>query len=191
MMARARVEHDIIKKRVQFFLDLHSSFLTMEEAWAKGYANADEDPAKIVPLAGSGEGERKKGEDAPPSQEVQGDIGDSLEPTRPRTRMLERFLAVRNELARSGALKSKRDFPVLELQYTRLFARQAETAYITGADMMLHLPSGERMPLVRTQGGGHGVLRDTVELEEHLEAAWDEHFVSRFALGNCPRIVLP
>ncbi len=194
-MVAGRVEHDRIKVMVNFFLDLHSSFLTMEEAWAKGYANVGEDPAK---------------EEAPPQRESYGahslppqnggspdDRGEELDsaPRRLRNRMLDHFLELRNQLLESGAYRgeqSRKELDIrLELQYTRLFLRQQGTPYLSGADMMVVFPDGRKIPML---GGRHQpgeVVPERVERNERIEALWDQHIVSRFAPNNCPRILYP
>jgi len=194
-MVAGRVEHDRIKVMVNFFLDLHSSFLTMEEAWAKGYANVDEAPAR---------------EEAPPQRESYGaqssapqSVGSAQDssdefysaPRRLRNRMLDHFLQLRNQLLDSGAYRgerSRKELDIrLELQYTRLFLRQEGTPYLSGADMMVVFPDGRKIPML---GGRHRpgeVVPEPVERNERIEALWDQHIVSRFAPNNCPRILYP
>jgi hypothetical protein len=189
VMVGARVEHDTIKHMVNFFLDLHSSFLTMEESWAKGYANAEEAPAR---------------EEAPSEQDMDGGGGpteDGAEKEadgqfdfvarRPRTRLLEHFLDVRNQIVTSRSDVTIKDIPSLEVQYTRLFARQAETPYISGTDMMMVFPDGKKVSLLPGKAKAGTLVTRVVEMDERMEALWDEHIVSRFAPNNCPRIILP
>lgn len=186
-MVAARVEHDKIKHMVNFFLDLHSSFLTMEEAWAKGYANAEEEPAR---------------EEAPPEQARDSDGGafgggaPEIDPMdfvvqRPRTRMLHHFLDLRNQIVTSKTNLTFKDIPSLELQYTRLFARQASTPYIAGPEMMLVFPDGKKVSLVPGKRQPGELVTKVVEMDERMEALWEEHIVSQFAPNNCPRIILP
>lgn len=191
VMVAARVEHDKIKHMVNFFLDLHSSFLTMEEAWAKGYANAEEAPARA---------------EAPPEQDTDG-LGESFESSgggaegenvlydfvtrRPRTRMLQHFLELRNQIVTSRSTLTPKDIPSLELQYTRLFVRQANTPYISGPDMMLVFPDGKQVSLLSSRSRSGMLVTKVVEMDERMEALWDEHVVSYFAPNNCPRIILP
>lgn len=181
---KARVEHSNIHKRVQFFLDLHSSFLTMEEAWAKDYANAEEGPAHVGRSSESqgSAGETREDEVHEPDAEL------DLTVRRSRTRILEHFLAIRNEIARSNPQATFEDFPILELQYTRLFARQADTYSLSGADMALYDSGGRRIPIFRGIRGTAPVIREEIHLDEPLEAAWVRCFESYFALGNTPRI---
>jgi hypothetical protein len=190
VMVAARVEHDKICRMVNFFLDLHSSFLTMEEAWAKGYANADEDPAK---------------EETHPSKPPEGvganspaqtdSEGFDVTPQRLRNRMLDHFLELRNQLLESVRSRGDRSSKALdirlELQYTRLFARQAGTPYLSGADMVLVFPDGAKISML---GGHHQpglVVKQKLERDERMEALWDRHIVSHFAPNNCPRIIYP
>ena len=188
-MVAARVEHDKIKHLVNFFLDLHSSFLTMEESWAKGYANAEEAPAR---------------EEAPSEQDMDGGGGPSEDGAekeadgqfdfvarRPRTRLLEHFLDLRNQIVTSRSDVTIKDIPSLEVQYTRLFARQAETPYISGTDMMLVFPDGKKVSLLPGKAKAGTLVTRVVEMDERMEALWDDHIVSRFAPNNCPRIILP
>jgi hypothetical protein len=111
--------------------------------------------------------------------------------TKPRTKMLLYFLEMRNRLAQSKNAVEFKDFPTLELQYTRLFSRQAGTPFISGADMMLYLPDGKTIPMLRTSSVVGGICRDVVTMDERMEALWDQHVVSNFAPNNCPRILLP
>ena len=186
-MVAARVEHDKLKHIVNFFLDLHSSFLTMEEAWAKGYANAEEPPAR---------------EESPPEQDMDGgggptgdEIGEQnpfdFVARRPRIRMLQHFLDLRNQIVASRADVTVKDIPSLELQYTRLFARQANTPFISGPEMMLVFPGGKQVSLLPGKFHAGTLVTKVVEIDERMEALWDEHIVSRFAPNNCPRIILP
>jgi hypothetical protein len=185
-MTAARVEHDKINRMVNFFLDLHSSFLTMEEAWAKGYANAEEEPAReeLPPDFPGWE---------PPDTQPQEDADAplDLQVRRPRTRMLEHFLQLRNQVVSSSRKVTARDLPSLELQYTRLFARQKDTPYISGADMLVVFPDGRQVSLLGGKPQAGEVVTKTVEMNERIEALWDEYFVSMFAPNNCPRIILP
>jgi hypothetical protein len=186
VMVAARVEHDKINRMVNFFLDLHSSFLTMEEAWAKGYANAEEEPAREEPPQDSPEGassepQPHEGEDSPLDFEVR----------RPRTRMLEHFLQLRNQIVLSKPRATAKDIPSLELQYTRLFARQKDTPYISGADMLMVFPDGRQLSLLGGNAKPGEIVTKTVEMNERIEALWDQYFVSLFAPNNCPRILLP
>ncbi len=194
-MVAARVEHDKINHMVNFFLDLHSSFLSMEEAWAKGYANVDEAPAKEEPppprdLDGApSSGPRSDGSTQDAREEF------DFAPQRLRNRMLDHFLELRNQLleskSRRGDRSSKGLDIRLELQYTRLFVRQEGTPYLSGADMMLVFPDGKRVALL---GGRHQpgeLVTQRVERNERMEALWDRHIVSHFAPNNCPRIIYP
>lgn len=192
-MVAARVEHDKINPMVNFFLDLHSSFLSMEEAWAKGYANVDEAPAREeTPPSRESEG-------GPPQRQEEGtqDSGEPFDfaPQRLRNRMLDHFLELRNQLLDSGAHRRKQSSKALdirvELQYTRLFVRQEGTPYISGSDMMLVFPDDKKISLL---GGRHQpgeIVTQRVERNERMEALWDQHIVSRFAPNNCPRIIYP
>ncbi len=190
VMVAARVEHDKIHRMVNFFLDLHSSFLTMEEAWAKGYANADEDPAKEeAPPSNQGQW---RGASYPAQQDPE---SFDLTPQRLRNRMLDHFLELRNQLlesVRSQGDRSSKAFDIrLELQYTRLFVRQAGTPYLSGADMVLVFPDGAKISML---GGHHQpgvVVKQKLERDERMEALWDRHIVSHFAPNNCPRIIYP
>jgi hypothetical protein len=190
VMVAARVEHDKIHRMLNFFLDLHSSFLTMEEAWAKGYANADEDPAREeAPPSTQGQW---RGASYPAQQDPE---SFDLTPQRLRNRILDHFLELRNQLlesVRSQGDRSSKAFDIrLELQYTRLFVRQADTPYLSGADMVLVFPDGTKISMV---GGRHqpGVLvTQKLERDERMEALWDKHIVSYFAPNNCPRIIYP
>ena len=191
-MSAARAEHDKIKHLVNFFLDLHSSFLTMEEAWAKGYAIADEGPAK---------------EESDPDPELKNlpgqgstvspfaDSLSDLTPWRPRNRMLDHFLELRNHLNESAAHAGERTSRSLdirmELQYTRLFLRQEGTPYISGADMTLVFPDGRVIPLLGETHQPGSIVTRRVEIDERMEALWDQYMVSRFAPNNCPRIIYP
>lgn len=191
-MVAARVEHDKINHMVKFFLDLHSSFLSMEEAWAKGYANADEVPAREESPA-----PRQSDGKAPPVEGVMQDTSEAFDfaPRRLRNRMLDHFLDLRNQLLESGAHRGVRSSRTLdiraELQYTRLFVRQEGTPYISGADMMVVFPDGKQISLI---GGRHQpgeLVTQRVERTERMEALWDQHIVSHFAPNNCPRIIYP
>jgi hypothetical protein len=191
-MVAARVEHDKITPMVNFFLDLHSSFLSMEEAWAKGYANVDEAPAREESPA-----PRQSGGNAPPAEGAQGDDSETFDfaPQRLRNRMLDHFLDLRNQLLESGAHRRDPSSKALdigvELQYTRLFVRQEGTPYISGADMMVIFPDGKKISLL---GGRHQpgeLITQRLERSERMEALWDHYFVSRFAPNNCPRIIYP
>jgi len=185
-MVAARVEHDKINRMVNFFLDLHSSFLTMEEAWAKGYANAEEEPAREEPPQDAPEGSPSGSQ---PEESDESPL--NFQVRRPRTRMLEHFLQLRNQIVSSKPRVTAKDLPSLELQYTRLFARQKDTPYISGADMVMVFPDGRQIALLggKTQPGE--IFVKTVEMNERIEALWDEYFVSLFAPNNCPRILLP
>ncbi|MEY4669469.1 MAG: hypothetical protein RL518_2168 [Pseudomonadota bacterium] len=190
VMAAARVEHDKIKRMVQFFLDLHSSFLTMEEAWAKGYANVDEPPAKE--------------EAAPPADEgAAGGLGGSEGneplydgvPRRLRNRMLDHFLQLRNQLLGAGALNgdpATNELDIrLELHYTRLFVRQEGSPYLSGSDMMVVFPDGKRISMLGGLPKPGEVVTRRLERTERMEALWDQYIVSQFAPNNCPRIIYP
>jgi hypothetical protein len=184
---KSRVEHSHILRRVQFFLDLHSSFLTMEEAWAKDYVNAEEGPARL---------ERPSGRLGSASESEQGGLDRQedelgLTPRRTHARILQHFLAIRNEIARSNPRATFEDFPVLELQYTRLFARQANTYSLSGADMALYNSHGKRTPIFGGSKEAKQVIREDIELDEPLEAVWVQWFESHFAPGNTPRIRMP
>jgi hypothetical protein len=190
VMTAARVEHDKIKHMVDFFLDLHSSFLTMEEAWAKGYANAIEEPAREEPPEGPGytqfgggqeEGNSSNSDEAPLDMRAR----------RPRTRMLEHFLELRNQIVTTKRGVSRKDIPSLQLQYTRLFARQDQTPYISGPDMNLVFPDGKLISLLGGKPRPGELVTKVVEMNERMEAIWDQYIVSRFAPNNCPRIILP
>jgi hypothetical protein len=191
-MVAGRVEHDKIKHLVQFFLDLHASFLTMEEAWAKGYANVDEPPVREEAPPRRGGGDRSLGTgDGSRDDEASFDVT----PRRLRNRMLDHFLELRNQLVESGVHRSERSSKSLdirlELQYTRLFVRQEGTPYISGADMMLVFPDGSRVSLLGGVRQSGEVITHRVERDERIEALWDHHVVSRFAPNNCPRIIYP
>lgn len=192
VMAKAKVSHDVIKHRVNFFLGLHSSFLTMEESWAKGYSFENEGPARLD--IEQPEEEREAGAGRADEEEPREPAGlDELErgASRPRTRMLEYFIEMRNRLIESGQKLYYSDFPNLELQYTRLFSRQAGTPYISGADMMLYLPDGSKKSLISGPRPRAAIYPKIIKLDERLEAMWDQHFVSRFVPNNCPRIIYP
>jgi hypothetical protein len=45
--------------------------------------------------------------------------------------------------------------------------------------------------LVPGKGQQGSLVTKFVEMDERMEALWDEHIVSRFAPNNCPRIILP
>lgn len=189
VMTAARVEHDKLHRMTNFFLDLHSSFLTMEEAWAKGYANAGEEPARPEPQPPSSDSSPESfGAGANPDR---GDAPFDLEARRPRTRMLEHFLQLRNQIVESRRSVSAKDLPSLELQYTRLFARQDSTPYISGADMLMVFPDGKQVALLGGKPKPGEVVTKSVEMDERMEALWDEYMVSLFAPNNCPRIILP
>lgn len=185
-MVAARVEHDKINRMVGFFLDLHSSFLTMEEAWAKGYANAEEEPAREEAPPPPHDG-------GPPEPRTQSNADAPLdfEVRRPRIRMLQNFLQLRNQIVSSTRRVTAKDLPSLELQYTRLFARQKNTPYISGPDLLVMFPDGRQIPLLGGKPQVGEVVAKTVEMTERIEALWDEYFVSLFAPNNCPRIFLP
>lgn len=185
-MVAARVEHDKINRMVNFFLDLHSSFLTMEEAWAKGLANADEEPAREEPPQDNPQGSPSGSQ---PDENDESPL--DFQVRRPRTRMLEHFLQLRNQIVSSKPRVTAKDLPSLELQYTRLFARQKDTPYISGADMVMVFPDGRQFSLLggKTQPGE--IFVKPVEMTERIEALWDQYFVSLFAPNNCPRILLP
>jgi hypothetical protein len=184
---QARGEHAHINKRVRFFLDLHSAFLTMEEAWAKDYVNAEEGPARLDRPTPSSEGQKplrasdSDADGAEPDMSVQ----------RSNTRLLEHFLAIRNEIARTNPHATFEDFPILELQYTRLFVQQPDTYILSGADMALYDPQGSRWSVYHGGDSPIGIIRGKVHLDEPLEAAWVRCFQSHFAPGNIPRIRMP
>jgi hypothetical protein len=184
---KAREEHARINKRVRFFLDLHSSFLTMEEAWAKDFANAEEGPARMERSDGS------QGAAGEPQKDGEQLLEDELDltPRRSHTRLLQHFLTIRNEIARTNPQATFKDFPVLELQYTRLFTQQAGTFSLSGADMALYDAAGRRRPIFNGPRGERQVVQGDVEIDERLEAAWVQWFESQFAPGNIPRIRMP
>lgn len=204
-MIQSRIQHDSIKKVVQFFLDLHSSFLTMEEGWAKGHASNNEPPPREVSMQlpsreqGGGEDELQEAQEG--EDDLEDDGGLDFTAARPRTRMLQHFIDLRNQLVESGQRLAYMDFPVLDLQYTRLFSRQFDvdpssgkprfTPSINGADMMMTFHDGRQISLLsgrKFPGVVHGY---PVALDERMEAIWEEHFASLFAPNNCPRIFLP
>ncbi len=194
VLRKALDEHDGLKDKVNFFLDLHSSFLSMEEAWAKDYVNSEESPATLEDSATDSK-EQKASADGSNSDDRNSRAPEQLDMQvrRSRTRMLEHFLTIRNQMVRSGKDLEPRDFPILELQYTRLFARQAGTVFITGSDMALRFPNSGQpkqylFPSLKRIGG---ILRHEVGMTEQLEFAWVKHFVEEFALNNCPRIIVP
>jgi hypothetical protein len=201
-------EHQHIQAVMRFGHDLYHSFLTIEEQVAKGFLRRGAPPPKLIlpgsstnptttrlpsdgasAVGGSATGGDKSGE--PPHAPETGQISsDELSYTHPRTFLLERFLERRNDLLRNGAEPSPDSFPRLQLDYTRLFRQQHDTPFITGHDMMLHVPGEESIPLV------HGAKKDTVVkrrvvMDEYMEAVYDRHIVKRFQTNNCPRIVLP
>lgn len=193
-MARAKVEHDELRPVIKFFHDLHASFLTMEEAWAKDLTQLGEGPARLVIPGASNPPERQRdrnmlGDDGGPTNEERNEQAFTYE--RPRTRLLQRFLEMRNQMAVSAKPYEAKDYPVLELQYTQHFAQQMKTALIRGSDMALYLPEGRRIPLVPGGASSDTVYRTEAELTELMEAVWVEHFVNQFAPNNCPRIRLP
>jgi hypothetical protein len=104
---------------------------------------------------------------------------------------LEHFIVIRNDIAKNNPRAGFKDFPVLELQYTRLFARQADTYVLSGADMALYDSDGKRTPIYHGMMSAKGVIRDEIPLDEHLEAAWVQYFESSFGPGNTPRIRMP
>ena len=192
VLARSKVEHDAIAKVVTFFQDLHSSLLTMEESWAKGYVEAGEAPARLAappterpPMEAAQRGQESSEEPG------ENELFDFEAATKPRTKILLYFLDMRNRLAQSKNAVEFKDFPTLELQYTRLFSRQAGTPFVSGADMMLYLPDGKTIPMLRTPSAAGKVHRGVVTMDERMEALWDQHVVSNFAPNNCPRILLP
>lgn len=193
-MARAKVEHDELRPVITFFHDLHASFLTMEEAWAKDLTQLGEGPARLI-IPGSKkppEPRRERGkrrDDERGADEASAFEGFAYE--RPRVRLLQRFLELRNQMAMSTKPYEAKDYPVLELQYTQHFAQQKRTAVIRGHDMALYLPEGGRIPLVPGMSASDIVYRSEAELTELMEALWVEHFVNHFAPNNCPRIRLP
>lgn len=193
VMARARVEHDELLKVYTFFQDLHSSFLTMEEAWAKGYVSAGEAPARLEgpPLAREQRSDLARGDAEGSADEAPEESFEFPAPTRPRTKMLLNFLELRNMMAKGNTPLQPNEFPTLELQYTRMFSRQAGTPYISGADMQMYFPDGTRISLLGKAAKPGVIHKGDVELNERIEALWDAHFVSRFAPNNCPRIFLP
>ena len=184
---QARGEHAHINKRVRFFLDLHSSFLIMEEAWAKDYVNAEEGPARLDRSNQSPDDERSLGGGESDAESVDPDMMVQ----RSRTRLLEQFVAIRNEIARTNPQATFEDFPVLELQYTRLFVQQPDTYILSGADMALYDSRGARWPVYHGIESPTGIIRGKVHLDEPLEAAWVRCFEAQFAPGNAPRIRMP
>lgn len=190
VMAAARVEHDIINRMTNFFLDLHASFLTMEEAWAKGFANASEDPAQEEPSPEPSEGGAAGGGAEGRSSSDDEALFD-FKVSRPRTRMLTHFLQLRNQIVESKRGVKAQDIPSLELQYTRLFARQVNTPYISGSDMFMIFPDGRNISLLGGKSQPGEAYMKKVEMNERIEALWDEYIVSHFAPNNCPRIILP
>jgi hypothetical protein len=192
VLSQARIEHDALLKVYNFFQDLHSSFLTMEEAWAKGYVSGGEAPARLEMPGATQEmqqlNQAQEGADENAEEEAFMDVGPLR---KPRTKMFLNFIEMRNMMARSNPSLEAKDFPTLELQYTRLFSRQSGTPYITGADMCLYLPDGRRIQLLGNSAAPGSVYRGEVDLNEQMEALWDTHVVSRFAPNNCPRIFLP
>lgn len=189
-MAAARVEHDKIKHMVDFFLDLHSSFLTMEESWAKEYSSAGEGPARLEPQ------QEAPANDTHAPQGSENESNDGLDlndfKVRPsRTRILEHFLALRNQIVSNRRSITANDIPSLELQYTRLFSRQDKTAYISGSDMHMVLPDGRKLSLLGGKAQPGELFPKVVEMSERIEALWVQHIVSEFAPNNCPRIILP
>jgi hypothetical protein len=189
VMAAGRVEHDLIHRMVSFFLDLHSSFLTMEEAWAKGYASAGEEPAQEEAPPDATQGDSPGGMSGKPSSDE--DSMFDFEVRRPRTRMLTLFLQLRNQILETKRGVTVKDLPNLELQYTRLFARQSNTPYISGADMIMVFPDGRQLSLLGGKPKPGEVVVKPLEMDERMEALWDEYIVSQFAPNNCPRIILP
>jgi hypothetical protein len=192
VLSRARVEHDALLKVYSFFQDLHSSFLTMEEAWAKGYVSAGEAPARLeMPSAPEATPAPQRGQEGSDESAEESDSMDVGPLQKPRTKMLLNFIEMRNMMARSNPSLEAKQFPTLELQYTRLFSRQTGTPYISGADMCLYLPDGKRIPMLGRVAALGLVYRGEVSMNEHMEALWETHVVSRFAPNNCPRIFLP
>jgi hypothetical protein len=191
LFARVRREHEKIRGVHSFFQDIHSTYLSIEEAWAKEYARSGEKPAKLdLPpphrqggggAGGAGAGQGRK----------EGDREDSSPFAVPlaRTRILEAFLELRNKVIDSDPGASPKQFPTLELQYTRLFARQEETPILRGSDLSLWMPGGEFLSL--TGEKPRKVVRRAFELDERSEALWLSHFVSYFKPMNCPRIIMP
>jgi hypothetical protein len=105
--------------------------------------------------------------------------------------MLQHFLDLRNQIVATRSDVTVKDIPSLELQYTRLFARQANTPFISGPDMMLVFPDGKQVSLLPGKAQAGTLVTKVAEIDERMEALWDEHIVSRFAPNNCPRIILP
>jgi hypothetical protein len=192
ILARSKVEHDSIAKVVNFFQDLHSSFLTMEESWAKGYVESGEAPARLeAPPSKQSPTQSSRQEEESSGGADEDALVEFSALTKPRTKMLLYFLEMRNRLAQSKSVVEFKDFPTLELQYTRLLSRQAGTPFISGADMILYLPDGKTIPMLRGASAAGRVHREVVTMDERMEAVWDQYFVSVFAPNNCPRILLP
>jgi hypothetical protein len=164
----------------------------MEESWAKGYSFESEGPARLESQGSVEQGEPGEAESTEDSS-LNEDGLDELErgASRPRTRMLEYFIEMRNRLIESGQKLYYSDFPNLELQYTRLFARQGGTPYISGADMMMYFPDGTKKSLISGARPRSAIYPNAIKLDEHMEAMWDQHIASRFVPNNCPRIVYP
>jgi hypothetical protein len=201
-------EHQRIQAVMRFGHDLYNSWLTIEEQVAKGFLRRGEPPPKLTlprspkntpptqpPPNGAntvGESQSAGDESGRPPEAPYGNQSfvNELSYTQPRTFLLERFLKQRNDLLRNGAEPLPESFPRLQLDYTRLFRQQRDTPFITGHDMMLYVPEGEPIPLVRG-GARDAVITRRVVMDEYMEALYEQHIVKRFQTNNCPRIVLP
>jgi hypothetical protein len=199
----AQAEHRLIQAKMRFGHDLYASFLTIEEQVAKGFLTRGKPPPLLrFPKSGSNQPEQSGLKDNGANEGVAESAGfssedshnglssESLAYTAPRTFLLERFLEQRNALVRRGTPRPSGAFPQLQIDYTRLFRKQPGTPYITGHDMMLNLPDGKVIPLVRDAVPGQ-VMNRPVFLDEGMEFLYHHHVVSQFRTNNCPRIVLP
>lgn len=204
----AAEEHRRIQAVMRFGHDLYASFLTIEEQVAKGFLRRGAPPPRLrflgpdkSPLPnpfssdamGETAGATSDREGSGPAPESP--LDDAISPgeasyTLPRTFLLERFLERRNDLLQKGAEPPPDSFPRLVLDHTRIFRQQRDTPFITGHDLMLHIPGKESIPLVR--GAREGVVFNRrVSMDEQMEALYDRHIVPHFRTNNCPRIVLP
>lgn len=197
-------EHKRLLRVFQFFNDLHLSFCSVEERWAKGYLTANGGPVTLSPPLPplkepprgidetadptTGDSIKQKGGDSSPTSPGRSGVG--LPPMPPSLGVLASFFDLRNRVLQSGSPLKPEAFPELTLQYTEDFVSQPGTARITGGDMQLHIGLGSSIPLFPELAPAGKVIAEPVEIDERVKQLWREHFVLHFVPNNIPRMFL-